>query len=190
MARSRSRGPSRERLRSDSYSRTSMREHSNVLAYAIPYASILLGSLLPSLAFASAMPFLPPMGFIFLLTWRIMRPGLLPMWIGFPLGFFDDLFSGQPFGSAILLWSATLIVIEMLEARFPWRGFWQDWFTATIGIVVYILAAILVSGVFPNIHQLFAIVPQLLLSVLLYPIIARMVAGLDKLRLKRFKVIS
>ncbi|MEP2736479.1 MAG: rod shape-determining protein MreD [Erythrobacter sp.] len=190
MARSRSRTPSRDRLRSDSYSRTSMRERSGVLAYTIPYASILLGSLLPSLAFSSVMPFLPPMGFIFLLTWRIMRPGLLPMWIGFPLGMFDDLFSGQPFGSAILLWSVTLITIEILEARFPWRGFWQDWFTATIGIVVYITAAMLVSGVLPNIHQLFANLPQLLLSVLLYPIIARMVASLDKLRLKRFKVIS
>ena len=190
MAGSRSRGVSRDRLRSDSYARTSMREHSGVLAYTVPYASILLGSLIPSFAFASAMPFLPPMGFLFLLTWRIMRPGFFPTWIGFPLGMFDDLFSGQPFGSAILLWSLMLIVLEILEARFPWRGFWQDWFTAGICIVLYILAAMLVSGVLPNIHQLFAAVPQLLLSVLLYPIIARMVAVLDKFRLTRFKVIS
>ena len=65
-----------------------------------------------------------------LLGWRMVRPGLLPLWAGAPLGAFDDLVSGQPFGSAILLWSLAMIAIELIETRFPWRGFWQDWFTA------------------------------------------------------------
>lgn len=177
-------------LRSDSYSRESMRSHSKLRAYVIPYLSIMLGSILPSLVFASAMPFIPPMGFLMLLTWRIMRPGFLPMWIGVPLGAFDDLFSGQPFGSAIFLWSLAMIIIEFVEARFPWRGFWQDWFTANIGAVLYIVLAMFASGALPNLHQFTASAPQLLLSVLLYPIIARMVAFLDKIRLKRFKDIS
>lgn len=177
-------------MRSDSYARESMRDYSPTLAYAIPYLSILLGSMIPAFALAGSMPFLPPLGFLLFFGWRIIRPGLLPMWVGLPLGAFDDLFSGQPFGSGILLWSIAMITIEFIEARWPWRGFWQDWVTYATATTLYLFLALIVSGTFVNLHHLVAIAPQVLLSVLLYPMIARMVATLDKLRLKRFKVIS
>lgn len=159
-------------------------------AAIVPYASILLGSLLPGLLIADAMPALPPLGYILLLCWRIMRPGLLPMWAGVPLGLFDDLFSGQPFGSAVLLWSLTMIAIEVIETRFPWRGFWQDWFTASLAFVLYVFAAMLISGASITAHQLLAAAPQLVLSVLLYPLFARFVARLDQFRLVRSRRIN
>lgn len=174
------------RARADQYGKRLNREQSALLAYTLPYLSIMLGSLLPALPLAVGMPIIPPVGFVMLLAWRAMRPGLMPLWIGVPLGAFDDLFSGQPFGSAILLWSLAMIALELVETRFPWRGFWQDWFSAGIVIVLYLLLAIPAAGIVPNIHLLFAILPQMLLSVLLYPIIARMVAALDTLRLTRF----
>lgn len=152
-------------------------------AAIVPYASIMLGSLLPVLVIADAMPALPPMGYLMLLCWRIIRPGLLPMWVGVPLGMFDDLFSGQPFGSAVLLWSLTMIAIEAVETRFPWRGFFQDWFTAGLAVFIYIFAAMLISGAPASPYQLIAATPQLLLSALLYPVFARFVAGLDAYRL-------
>lgn len=172
--------------RADQYGKRLNREESALLAYSLPYLSIMLGSLLPALPLAVGMPIVPPLGYLLLLGWRAMRPGLMPLWIGVPLGAFDDLFSGQPFGSGILLWSLTMIALELVETRFPWRGFWQDWFSAGIAIVLYLLLAIPASGILPNIHLLFAILPQMLLSLLLYPIIARMVAALDTLRLTRF----
>ncbi|WP_427968903.1 rod shape-determining protein MreD [Altererythrobacter sp.] len=178
------------RSRADQYGRRINREQAPWLAYSLPYLSIMLGSLVPALPLAVGMPILPPLGFLMLIGWRIMRPGMLPLWAGFPLGAFDDLFSGQPFGSAILFWSLAMIVIELIEARFPWRGFWQDWFTAGITTTLYLLLSIAVSGATPNIHLLFASLPQVLLSVLLYPIIARMVAWLDTLRLTRIRVIG
>jgi rod shape-determining protein MreD len=125
-----------------------------------------------------------------LLGWRMVRPGLLPLWAGAPLGAFDDLVSGQPFGSAVLLWSLAMIVIELVETRFPWRGFWQDWFTASLVAVAYWLAALLLSGASVTPEMLTVAMPQALLSVLLYPIIARMVAGLDRFRLKRARRID
>ncbi len=70
-----------------------------------------------------------------LIAWRIQRPGLLPMWIGLPLGAFDDLFSGQPFGCAILLWSLALLALEAIETRFPGAGSGKDWVTAS-GLLV------------------------------------------------------
>lgn len=177
-------------MRSDSYGRVSMRVHSPTLAYVIPYLSITLGSLLPAFAFASAMPIIPPLGFMFLIAWRLMRPGFLPMWAGLPLGLFDDLFSGQPLGSAMFLWSIAMITIEFIEARWPWRGLLSDWLTSGTATTLYILLALGLSGTLPNLHLLYASLPQILAALLLYPVIARIVAILDRFRLRRFKALS
>jgi rod shape-determining protein MreD len=120
----------------------------------------------------------------------MVRPGLLPLWAGAPLGAFDDLFSGQPFGSAVLLWSLALIAIELIETRFPWRGFWQDWFTAGLAALLVWLAAIMLSGATVTPDLLVVALPQALLTVLLYPILARMVASLDQFRLARARRIG
>lgn len=159
-------------------------------ARSVHYISIMLGSLLPVFVIADVMPLVPPLGFIMFLGWRLMRPGLMPLWIGVPLGAFDDLFSGQPFGSAILLWSITMIVIEAIETRFPWRGFWQDWFTAGLGILLYIVIAMVISGAVISMPLLVASVPQILVSILLYPVFSRMIAWFDRFRLSRSRRIG
>lgn len=159
-------------------------------ARSVHYISIMLGSLLPVWMMADVMPLVPPLGFLFFLSWRLMRPGLMPLWAGVPLGAFDDLFSGQPFGSAILLWSLTMIALELIETRFPWRGFWQDWFTAGLASVLYIAAAMLVSGAPNTPYLVMATLPQILLAVLLYPLLARFIAWLDRFRLSRSRRIK
>ena len=116
-----------------------------------------------------------------------MRPGLLPVWAGLPLGLVDDLYSGQPLGFAVLAWSVTLIAIEALETRMPWRSFWQDWFTACIALAGYLTVGWLLSGAQPLIPAFLATLPQIVLSILLFPAIARLVAALDRLRLSRWK---
>lgn len=178
------------RARSDIYGQRINRAPYAWRVRTVPYATIMLGSLLPVLLIADLMPLFPSLGFLLLLGWRMVRPGLLPLWAGAPLGAFDDLVSGQPFGSAILLWSLAMIVIELIETRFPWRGFWQDWFTAGVIAVIYWFAALLVSGASVTPDLLIVALPQALLSVMLYPIIARMVAGLDRFRLARARKID
>jgi rod shape-determining protein MreD len=121
------------------------------------------------------------------LAWRLLRPGLLPLWAGMPLGMFDDLYSGQPFGSAVLLFSLTLLAVEVIEYRFPWRGFLLDWGLATIILAIYLAVAALISGARLTPFQLTVIVPQLLLSIVLYPFVAHLVALLDRLRLMRVR---
>ena len=178
------------RSRADIYGSRINRVPSPWRALSIPYLTIMLASVLPILLIADVMPLLPPLGFLMLLAWRMVRPGLLPLWAGAPLGAFDDLVSGQPFGSAILLWSLAMIAIELIETRFPWRGFWQDWFTAGVTAAAYWLAALLVSGAPITREMVMVAFPQVLLAVLLYPIIARMVASLDRFRLARARTIS
>ena len=136
-----------------------------------------------------AMPLVPPLGLVMLLAWRLVRPGLLPVWAGVPLGLLDDLYSGQPFGFAVFTWSLVMLGIEMLETRMPWRSYWQDWFTAAMVIVSYLLAGWLLSGGQPTVHSLVALFPQFVLTVLIFPIAARLVAMLDRVRLTRWKVL-
>lgn len=178
------------RARSDIYGRRINRAPSPLRTRSVPYISVMVASLLPVLLMADLMPLLPQLGFLMLLGWRMVRPGLLPLWAGAPLGAFDDLVSGQPFGSAILLWSLAMIAIELIEARFPWRGFWQDWFTAGTLAVTYWLIGLLVSGATITSAAIMVAWPQALLSVLLYPIMARMVASLDRFRLARARRID
>ena len=161
-----------------------------LLAYGLPWLTIMLGSLTPWLPVIAPAPVLPPFGYMLLLAWRLLRPGLLPLWAGLPLGLFDDLYSGQPLGSGVLLFSLTLLAIELIELRFPWRTFLLDWLTASAMLVAYIAFAALFSGAALTLVQLTVIVPQLLLSIVLFPIIARMVSFLDRLRLMRVRRIS
>lgn len=150
---------------------------------SVHYVTICIGSLLPLFVMADVMPIAPPIGFMIFLGWRLMRPGLMPLWVGVPLGAFDDLVSGQPFGSAIFLWSLTMIALELIETRFPWRGFWLDWFTAGLGLSLYIGLAMLISGATISPTVLGLIGPQILFSILLYPLLARVIARADRFRL-------
>ena len=178
------------RSRSDAYGSRINRSHSTVLANGVPYLSIMLASVLPLIVIASALPIVPPLGFLMLIGWRLVRPGLLPVWAGFPLGLFDDLFSGQPLGSAALLWSLAMIAVELIETRFPWRSFAQDWVTAGLILPVYLLAAMLFSGGEPSLPMLIALVPQIVLSILLFPLVALFVAFLDRKRLTRWRKLG
>jgi rod shape-determining protein MreD len=170
--------------------RTINRDHSPVLAQGLPLVTIMLGSLSPLLPIIAAGPVMPPFGFMILIAWRLVRPGIFPLWMGLPLGAFDDLFSGQPFGSAIMLWSLAMLLIEALEARFPWRAFWQDWGSASALLAAYLAISAIVAGAGFQLWHVALIVPQLLLSILLFPILARMVALFDRIRLRRVRVID
>lgn len=175
--------------RRDRFGKKINRDHSSLLAFGLPLATILLGSLTPVLPLIAAGPVLPPLGYLMFVAWRLLRPGLLPLWIGLPLGAFDDLFSGQPFGCAILLWSATMLTIEAVETRFPWRGFWQDWAMAAALVAGYLVLSALVAGPGVDVTRIPLVLPQLLLSILLFPIIGRLAAMFDRLRLLRVKVL-
>lgn len=176
--------------RRDPYGSKINRAHSPTLAYAVPWISVMVASLLPQLAIASAVPLVPPLGFLMLLAWRFVRPGLLPVWAGFPLGLFDDLFSGQPFGSAMALWSLAMIGLEILEARFPWRGFYQDWLVAGVVAAWYLLIAALFSGGAINGTMIAVLLPQLVATLVAIPLLSRFTAALDRFRLTRVRTLG
>ncbi|HEU4969157.1 rod shape-determining protein MreD [Sphingomonas sp.] len=154
-------------------------------ARAVPIVSTMVGSLVPALLPVIAQaPVVPPFGLMVLLAWRLLRPGFWAVWAPLPLGFFDDLVSGQPVGSAMLCWTLAFLVIEASERSVLWRDYVQDWLVAAAAI-----AGCLVGGYFLALFAggaapILAIVPQILASMLLFPAVARLCARLDAWRLR------
>ncbi len=159
------------------------RAPSPILARGVPWASVMVLSLVPFAPLVVSAPIMPPLAFMALLAWRMLRPGMLPVWAGAPLGAFDDLYSGQPFGSAVLLWSCAMLMMELVDIRLRWRGFVQDWALAAALIAAYLVLATLVSNLAGGAAPLRTIVPQVALAVIAHPLVTSLVAALDRLRL-------
>jgi rod shape-determining protein MreD len=162
---------------------------SPIMARGLPWASVMISSILPGLLLIASAPILPPLGFLAFVSWRQLRPGLMPVWAGLPLGFFDDLYSGQPAGSAVLLWSLAAIVLDEIEERLPWRKFLTEWLVAMALILGYIVLSLFIANIAGASTPLHVIVPQIVISLLFYPFVGRLVALADRIRLIPFREI-
>ncbi len=159
------------------------REQSTLKMLAIPIASVMVMSMVTVLPILLTQPLLPPLGLMMMLAWRLMRPGLLPTWAGLPFGLYDDLFSGQPFGSSGLIWSLMMIGIELIDTRAIWRDHLQDWLIASVAIALALLLGWFISGLTYAAPDVLILGPQIMLSIWLYPLIVRLCAWLDSWRL-------
>jgi rod shape-determining protein MreD len=169
--------PSRE------YESRLYREQSPFRMFAIPVASVMLASMLTAMPVLEDQALLPPFGFLIFLGWRLLQPGLWPMWAGLPFGLFDDIFSGQPFGSAGLLWSLMMIAIQLIDVRAVWRDHWQDWLIAAVTIIIALFMGHWIVGLAFTKPGAVTLMPQIMLSVLLFPLVIRFCARLDRIRL-------
>ena len=141
--------------------------------------SVMLGSMTTLLPVVATVPFLPPFGLLLLLAWRLMRADAMKVWMPVPLGFFDDMLSGQPLGSAMLLWSAAVLMVDVLDTRLVWRDYWQDWLIASGAIAFVLIGGRLVAVPFTA-HVDTALLIQILVSAALFPVVARFCAWLDR----------
>lgn len=141
--------------------------------------TVMLGSLVVLFPVVSTIPWMPPFGLMLLVGWRLLRPDVFKIWAAVPLGLFDDLLSGQPMGSAMLLWTSCFLAIEVLDSRLVWRDFWQDWLLATGAIGFCLIAGrFLASPIGAHVDTVLLL--QIALSAMLFPLIARMCAALDQ----------
>lgn len=177
------------RFLAEYFARQINRAPSPLVAVSVPWITIILASMAPAWPIIASAPLLPPLGFMMLLGWRQVRPGLLPVWAGLPLGLIDDIYSGQPFGNAILLWSLALIGFEIVEARFPWRNFAHDWLGAALVLLAYLVSGLVFANASGASGHIALILPQFILAVLLYPLAGRIVAACDRFRLLPFTAL-
>lgn len=150
-------------------------------ARALPWITVVAGSLLTAVPVIAPAPLLPPCGLLMLLAWRLLSRFALRPWAAAPLGFADDLVSGQPLGSAVLLWSLCFLAVDLLEQRVILRDFWQDWLIAT-GAVAFCLIAgrLLATPLTASVDS--AVAVQIFTAALLFPLATRLTAWIDAKR--------
>lgn len=153
----------------------------------VPVATVMIASALPlMLPLVANSPVLPPLGLLFFLCWQLLRTEMWPVWVGLPLGLWDDLFSGQPIGTAVGLWTLASIAIHYSSQRIYWRGFLHDWAIAALLIaIIQSLAALIVHPDAATGRVLGLVVPQVIISALLVPLLMRLTGKFDNFRLKR-----
>lgn len=140
--------------------------------------SIMLGSLMTIVPFIATFPILPPFGLMLLLAWRMRRPDVFKSWAPLPLGLFDDLVSGQPLGSAMLLWTIAHLAMDFVDTRLVWRDLWKDWAVAGATIGGVLIAGRLIAAPF-GAHVDTAVLLQIIVAIACYPLVARLTAALD-----------
>ncbi|MDP1026250.1 rod shape-determining protein MreD [Sphingomonas sp. KR1UV-12] len=143
--------------------------------------TVVAGSLVTIVPVIATVPILPPFGLLMLLTWRLLARFALRPWAAAPLGFLDDLLSGQPLGSAVLLWSLCYMAIDLIERRMILRDFWQDWLIAS-GAILFCLAGGRVLALPVGAPVDGALLVQAGSTILLFPLAARLVAWIDRKR--------
>jgi len=150
-------------------------------ARAIPWASVVAASAITAVPVIATVPLMPPAGLLMLLAWRLLARFSLRPWAAAPLGFWDDLVSGQPLGSAVLLWSLCFLAIEAVEARMPFRTFWHDWLIAGAASALCLIGGRLIAVPWAApVGPLLA--AQVVATVLCFPLAARAVAWIDRRR--------
>ena len=152
----------------------------------IPILTVLVASMLPAvLPVIAEWAILPPLGLMIFLSWRLLRPEIWPAWVGLAFGLWDDLFSGQPIGSAIGLWTLASVAIAYLDSRLLWRNFWQDWEIAAAMIAfVLFIGAWLAHPSLPLQASMRQVVMQCVISICLFPLFTRIVARIDAIRIR------
>ena len=151
----------------------------------VPLLSTLAAILLALLPIVAATPLLPDFGFLVLITWRLLRPEIWTPRMALGLGLVADLVAGHPLGQSMLLWTATFLAFDLVDSRLGFRDYWMDWLVASSALILHTVGAWYIALLMGSDVRFAVIVPQMGLSILAYPVAARLVLGLDRWRLMR-----
>jgi rod shape-determining protein MreD len=151
----------------------------------VPAASVVAASFLAALPVVTTSGWYPDFGFLVLLAWRLLRSDPWPAWWAAPLGLANDLFTGAPIGFSVMLWTATMLLLDLIDRRTMWRDYWIEWALAALLLLVNETAERWIAGMTGAALPLITVVPPLLISIFTFPIAAWAVGRLDKWRLGR-----
>jgi len=159
-----------------------------IRARLVPVLSTLAGSAVALVPVVALSPSWPPFGLLMLLGWRLMRPELWAAWVGLPLGLADDLLTGQTLGTGMVTWTVCLLLVDLVEVRLLWRDYWQEWLLAAIAITLAILGAWAIACWTGGATPVQLVAPQIVTSILCFPLVGRLCAMLDRWRLAIGKI--
>ena len=151
----------------------------------VPLLSTLAAILLSLLPIVSSAPLLPDLGFMTLVTWRLLRPEIWSAQVALALGLVNDLVTGNPIGQSMLLWTGAFLAFDVLDSRLGFRDYLMDWLIGAGAIIFHTVGAWYIALLMGSDVNFSVILPQLGVAVLAYPVMARLVLALDRWRLMR-----
>ena len=151
----------------------------------LPAASVVAASMLSTLPIVSTSGWYPDFGFLALIAWRLLRSDPWPAWWAAPLGFANDLITGAPIGLSVAMWTATMILLDLVDRRTIWRDYWIEWALAAMLLLLNELVERWVAALMGAVVPIVSVAPPLLISVFAFPIAAWAVAKIDRWRLNR-----
>ena len=155
------------------------------LALFVPAASVVAASLFAALPIVSTSGWFPDFGYLVLISWRLLRADPWPAWWAAPLGLVNDLFTAYPIGFSIALWSATMLALDLVDRRTMWRDYWIEWMVAAVLIALDEWLLWRVTRLDRAEIPFALMLPQLLISICLFPLAAWIASRLDRWRLGR-----
>ena len=143
----------------------------------VPIASTILACLVNVLPIIVSTPIIPDFAFLVLLAWRLLRPEMWSVTTAIPLGLLNDLLAG--------LWTSIFLIMDLVDSRVAWRDYWMDWMLAAVFILGYTFGDWAIGRWMGSTAEFGILWPQIGASILLYPVVARIVLVLDRWRLAR-----
>ena len=151
----------------------------------VPIGSTIAAILLALLPIVATHPLWPDFGFLVLVTWRLLRPEIWTARTALGLGLLADLVAGNPLGQSMLLWTAIFLALELIDARLGFRDYMMDWLIAAAAIAFNCMGGWYIALLMGSDVRLAVMTPQIGLSILAFPLAARLVLALDRWRLAR-----
>jgi rod shape-determining protein MreD len=151
----------------------------------VPVGSTIAAMLLSLLPIVSSTPLVPDLAFMALVTWRLLRPEIWSAQVALLLGLTNDLITGNPIGQSMLLWTAAFLTLDLIDSRLGFRDYLMDWLIGAAAIILHTIGAWYIALLMGSDVNFSIILPQLAVGILVYPIMARIVLGLDRWRLMR-----
>ena len=151
----------------------------------VPVGSTMAASLLALLPFVPGAPLVPEISLLVVIAWRLLRPEIWPAHMALGLGLFNDLVAGHPLGQSVALWTMIFLVLDYVDSWLGFRDYWMDWVIAAAAILFHAAAAWYIAALMGSPIAFAVLMPQAVAGVLCYPLVARLVLGLDRWRLSR-----
>lgn len=152
----------------------------------VPLTSTIFAMLLGLLPFVASTLWVPNLAFLTLLTWRLVRPEIWQAQAALGFGLLADLIvPGAPLGQSMLLWTVIFLGLDYADHLLGVRDYWLDWTLAAAAILFHSAGVWYIALLMRAEMSILVMVPQLILSILAYPLMARIVLRLDRWRLSR-----
>lgn len=138
----------------------------------VPFLFVLAAAAAMTMPLTAALPLVPHFAFLAVYVWTQFQPGLLPAWLGLPLGLATDLLTGMPLGVNAALLPALALLLPLIPPAIRARNYLFDWLLVLPCALIYQFLAMQLAA-FAGVATPFGpLVLQSVMTAIAYPVVA------------------